>query len=83
MDVRRKHLSRGSPKQNLSTNTASFYQWGATGDIQAPGDYDGDGKTDVAVFRRSTGMSYVWHVGTATSAFYNWGLSGDIPVLKR
>ena len=69
--------------RNLATNTASFYQWGATGDVQAPGDYDGDGRTDVAVFRPSNGTWYIWYVGTGTFAFFQWGLNGDIPILKR
>jgi hypothetical protein len=40
-----------------------------------PGDYDGDGDTDIAVFRPSAG---VWFVqGGPTVAF---GTNGDIPV---
>ncbi len=43
--------------------------------MPVPGDYNGDGTTDVAVFRPSTGMWYVMG-GTAVS----WGVSGDVPV---
>jgi Fibronectin type III domain/FG-GAP-like repeat len=49
--------------------------------IQAPpahivvADFNGDGKTDVSVFRPSEGRWYA--VG---SPFLNWGLSSDIPV---
>ena len=39
--------------------SASVVTWGGGADVPVPGDYDGDGKTDIAVFRPSTGMWYV------------------------
>src|SRR5207244_561813 len=40
-----------------------------------PGDYDGDGTTDIAVYRPSNGG---WFVRNGISV--SWGISGDIPV---
>ncbi len=45
------------------------------GDIPAPGDYDGDGTTDVAVFRPSNG---VWFVNDIANT--PWGTSGNVPL---
>ncbi len=49
--------------------------WGAPGDVPVPGDYDGDGFTDVAVYRPSTG---VWFV--PNSSPIHWGVRGDVPL---
>jgi hypothetical protein len=49
--------------------------WGGGDDIPVPGDYNGDGITDVAVFRPSTGEWFVRNQFTVV-----WGGSGDIPV---
>lgn len=43
-------------------------------------DFDRDGKTDIGVFRPSTGAWYVQKSSLGTLLTNNWGTSGDIPV---
>ena len=45
--------------------------------MPVPGDYNGDGRTDLAVWRPADGTWYVR--GVAATA---WGASGDVPVTR-
>jgi hypothetical protein len=53
--------------------------------VNMPADFDGDGKTDVAVDRASTGTWSLLMSSTSftTSASVQWELAGDLPILTR
>jgi hypothetical protein len=52
-------------------------QWGNATDVPVPGDYDGDTRTDFAVYRN--GDWYVFQ-STAGPLIANWGVATDKPV---
>ena len=61
----------------LNSGSASTSNaFGTTGDIITPADFDGDGKTDIGVFRSGT-----WYLLRSTAGFtgVGFGASGDIP----
>ncbi|MCA1608814.1 MAG: copper oxidase, partial [Acidobacteria bacterium] len=56
-------------------------QWGFTGgDLLTQNDYDGDGKTDIAVWRNSDGRFYVNTSRNDSISVTHWGQAGDFPV---
>ena len=65
----------------LRSETPTFYgaAFGAASDLPSPGDYDGDGKADLAVWR--PGAQGIFYIQGSTSGFtvIPWGIAGDRP----
>ena len=52
----------------------------AATDMPVPADYDGDHKTDIAVFRPSDGNWYIHNSSNGQFVTIHWGQTGDVPV---
>jgi hypothetical protein len=57
----------------------TIVQFGTAGDLAAAEDYDGDGRTDIAVFRPSTGTWYILRSSTGQVQITQFGGPGDKP----
>lgn len=67
-------------RRSSDGGTTGPVEWGVTGtDLNVQNDYDGDGKTDYAVWRNTDGKFYVFHSNSAISIVH-WGVPNDFPV---
>ena len=71
-------LTSGTGSQKLMSVSL-----GSGNSIPVPADYDGDGKTDVAVFSPQTGNWQIAASSSSSTYVVSWGLSTDVPLLGR
>jgi hypothetical protein len=62
-----------------SSGGVTIRDWGTDGDKLVPADYDGDGKTDLAVYRGGGDWWVLKSTGGAM-VISSWGLPTDTPV---
>jgi hypothetical protein len=64
------------------TNNLNFevFQWGQPGDKPLMADFNGDGRDELAVYRPSNGMWYIFDPVNRTYKYYRFGIESDIPV---
>jgi hypothetical protein len=65
---------------DIVTGATRFVRFGIPGDRFIPGDFDGDGIGDLAIWRSSDGSWWWIRSSDSTVRVANWGISGDIPV---
>ncbi len=63
---------------NSQNNSFNAIQFGLSQDKLAPADYDGDGRTDIAIFR--DGVWYIINSGNSSVRIEQFGIQNDIPV---
>jgi len=69
-------------QNNGSSSNSQVIAWGLSSDVVAPGDYDGDRKQDVAIFRQGASPGFwIFQSSNSTARFVRFGTAGDRPVV--
>jgi spore coat protein A len=66
--------------KSSSTGVVSALAYGGSGYTPVPGNYDGDGKTDVAIYQEPTGRWFVRNSSTGADTVVGFGGTGYVPV---
>jgi subtilisin family serine protease len=76
--------SETTPINLTNAPTVTFAPTGSAptvrGSYMLRGDFDGDGKTDLAVWRPSNGLWFIVNSSNGSLRTQGWGATGDIPV---
>jgi hypothetical protein len=72
------------PRTDKSQSVSRFrtIKWGAAGDKPVAGDFDGDRRDELAVFRPSEGNWYIFDDDDKSYRIVHWGANGDIPIAR-
>ncbi len=70
----------GSTANDFIFTTSFVSNPQTTNQIPAQFDFDGDGKTDIGIFRANVGQWWIQRSGSLTTKIENFGVSTDIPV---
>jgi hypothetical protein len=76
-----KPIAAGEEPDNTVLNYEIF-QWGIAGDKPVTADFNGDGFDELAVYRQSNGVWYIYNIRSNTYQIKQFGIAGDTPIAE-